>query len=992
MALNVEQLKFLAALYDRWFVANADVRSAITREAEAQGSEFVRAFDAMVKRASALVTEATWSPIPEAMRDAAIAASRTDADTSRAAASLDQAPPPRAPGQHVGPYRLIKEIGRGGMGVVWLAARADGQHERQVALKMPLLENLNWLLAARFARERNILASLEHPGIARLYDAGVDSETQPYIALEYVVGVPINDYVRDRALTPEATAQLFTKVIHAVSHAHAQLVIHRDIKPTNILVDGKGDPHLLDFGIAKLLDDEDSMSAESTQLTRLSGRALTLDYASPEQVNGQTLGTASDVYALGVVLYELLTGNKPYTPKGPTRRDLELAICEQEPTKPSDRLMLTGTSEAGKTARRVRGDLDTVVLKALKKDPRQRYATALAFADDLKRYLAFEPITAKPDSEWYRITKFVRRNRVAMVGVTMLLLTGAAGVISTLWHADRATQEAARANVEAAQKVAASKRATAVSEFLSEIFLKNTLYQKDPKQAQSITAMTLLESGIARAESSLKDEPETLYEVLKLLQELTINLGRRNDELRIAKKLFELAKSRETQRASDVVKSGVNLANAQFIESTHADAERTLAEVATYLDRARAEGWTGESSYYFVKAMVISPRDFEQAVALYEAAERLERPKVAQLTMSDRNWRNYVASATTLASALAWVGRSAEADEVLLRVETHVNKGGAEAWLFQARVASMRGHVQSITGRPAEGVASIERALEAYRAHGQGEHWQALRTRALMLEPLSLLGRWQDARDAAATVLEHPVLDKADSDVFNQWSMMQAVLMRDRGEITHACRSMRAALPTADKPTHRVAVLNEFGPIIVATCAQSRTTSDHRFARALFDAELTLSMAKARLGKKRGRDHYLNAGAALEIASGRFSAARSQLTDEFQDERFDDRVLIADRLPLLLRWCEASDTVNDARTCEALTERALSAAAAQSDFPKLPPLYAAIRYARADALARIGRRDEARAEARRALAMSEVSESPLSENTARLRVLLKRLS
>jgi serine/threonine protein kinase len=326
MAITVEQLRELAQLYDQWQAALAlppDALAAeldrLQRAAALRGEDFANAFAAMIADADADSGATTLPPLTDSARMAAVAASISSPGTiTKPPLSLDVPPPPREAGNHVGPYRLIKEIGRGGMGVVWLAARADGQHERQVALKMPLVENLNWLLAARFARERNILASLEHPGIARLYDAGVDSETQPYIALEYVVGVPINDYVRDNSLKPEATVALFTKVINAVSHAHAQLVIHRDIKPTNILVDAKGEPHLLDFGIAKLLDDEDSMSADATQLTRMSGRALTLDYASPEQVNGQTLGTASDVYALGVVLYELLTGNKPYAPKGPT--------------------------------------------------------------------------------------------------------------------------------------------------------------------------------------------------------------------------------------------------------------------------------------------------------------------------------------------------------------------------------------------------------------------------------------------------------------------------------------------------------------------------------------------------------------------------------------------------------------------------------------------------------------------------------------------------
>ncbi len=445
MALSTDQLKRLSRLYDRWQSGDATARAGVQREVDASGTDVARAFALMFARADTEAAATLLPPIPKAMRDAAVLAvgeSGSGAATGQRVTDTAPAPfnttlsgalnmPTREPGQHVGPYRLIKELGRGGMGVVWLAERADGQHHRQVALKMPLVENLNWLLAARFARERNILASLEHPGIARLYDAGVDQadrNAQPYIAIEYVQGQPINTYVREHKLKPEVIVRLFTRVIEAVAHAHAQLVIHRDIKPSNILVDAKGEPHLLDFGIAKLLDDEDSQSADATQLTKLSGRALTLDYASPEQVTNAPLGVASDVYALGVVLYELLTGSRPYQPKGPTRRDLELAIREQEPSKPSDHLLGTGDSESGKSARRMRGDLDTIVLKALRKDAKQRYATAQAFADDLKRYLGFEPIAARPQGVVYRVGKYAQRHRLAItstfLGLAVLLTVG----------------------------------------------------------------------------------------------------------------------------------------------------------------------------------------------------------------------------------------------------------------------------------------------------------------------------------------------------------------------------------------------------------------------------------------------------------------------------------------------------------------------------------------------------------------------------------------
>src|SRR5450432_397664 len=229
-----------------------------------------------------------------------------------------------APDDAVGPYRLLSELGRGGMGAVWLAERADAQPRRKIALKLP---HIGWApgLAARLARERDILASLEHPNIARLYDAGVDQFGRPYLALEYVDGVPIDRYCQSRALPLRARLQLVRQVAAAVGHAHARLVVHRDLKPSNILVTASGEVRLLDFGIAKLLQDDDT--SDATDLTRQSGRALTPDYASPEQIRGETIGTPSDVYSLGVVAYELLAQVRPYRLKATAGGGLAEAIA-----------------------------------------------------------------------------------------------------------------------------------------------------------------------------------------------------------------------------------------------------------------------------------------------------------------------------------------------------------------------------------------------------------------------------------------------------------------------------------------------------------------------------------------------------------------------------------------------------------------------------------------------------------------------------------------
>ena len=527
MQLSPEQLRELGRLADQWLDSDAATREQLQRSAVNGGEQFAHAFEVMVAHLDHSVADTTLSQIPSAMRDAALSASMRSSgnavdehasESAQPSTVFDgaAAPPERTPGQHIGPYRLIKELGRGGMGLVWLAERADGQHTRQVALKMPLVENLNWLLAARFARERNILASLEHPGIARLYDAGVDNQhhsTQPYIAIEYVQGQPITTYVKENKLKPEATVQLFTKVIEAVAHAHTQLIIHRDIKPSNILVDAKGEPHLLDFGIAKLLDDEDNNAADATQLTKLSGRALTLDYASPEQVNNASLGTASDVYSLGVVLYELLTGTRPYHPKGPARRDLEQAILDQDPQKPSDQLLThsthTGNSESGKSARRMRGDLDTIVLKALRKDPKQRYVTAQAFADDLKRYIAFEPIAAKPDDAWYRVTRFVRRHRWAVA------LVASAAVSLAVF------------SVLIARESAMHRRTT---EFLLQALTPTSYYTDGGGVLSHAELLKRAADGVTKR---FADSPRAASELYEAIGESLFNLGAHEDAFQV---------------------------------------------------------------------------------------------------------------------------------------------------------------------------------------------------------------------------------------------------------------------------------------------------------------------------------------------------------------------------------------------------------------------------------------------------------------------------
>jgi eukaryotic-like serine/threonine-protein kinase len=344
-------------------------------------------------------------------------------------------------GKQFGPYRVLSLLGRGGMGSVWLAERSDGLFK--VALKLVHSALVNAVTAERFAREREILASLSHPNIARLLDAGIADDGQPYLALEYIVGTPIATYCDERSRSLAQRLALFQQVLAAVQYAHGHLVIHRDLKSSNILVSEDGQVHLLDFGIAKLLGDG---QARETELTQLGGRALTPDFAAPEQILGHAVSTAADVYSLGVLLYGLLTAERPYRLKLESRGALEQAILESDPVPPS-RAALTESAAANRvtTVRKLtatlQGDLDTIVLKALKKIPADRYTTVNAFAQDIGRYLAGEPVLAQRDTLHYRALKFTRRHWVGIGVGSALLLTLLAGLAATTYEARIAARQ-----------------------------------------------------------------------------------------------------------------------------------------------------------------------------------------------------------------------------------------------------------------------------------------------------------------------------------------------------------------------------------------------------------------------------------------------------------------------------------------------------------------------------------------------------------------------
>jgi eukaryotic-like serine/threonine-protein kinase len=434
-------------------------------------------------------------------------------------ASLDSLS--RKPNDEVGPYRLVSLLGEGGMGQVWLALRSDGLYERRVALKLLRSGISDAGLRQRFTRERQILARLAHAHIARLLDAGVTVDGQPYLALDYVNGEPITDFVRRQPMELGQRLNLFMQVCDAVSHAHSNLIIHRDLKPSNILVTPSNEVKLLDFGIAKLLD----TSGESKQhdITQTGHRTFTLHYAAPEQLRGEVISTTTDVYALGVVLYEMLAGCKPHTPTRKTDAAWEEAVLKEEPIKPSVALQknkaLMQQADNKHIAKQLVDDLDTIILKALSKEPELRYASVEVFKQDLVRYLDGQPVLAKSDSFGYRLKKYVQRHTLAIgVGASVTTLLLSALAVMT-WQAHRAEQDASRAE--------------ALQGFVVALFENsggNSRYSED------LNVRELLESGARRADNELANQPIARAELLGLLAQLRSGLGDDREALALLEK------------------------------------------------------------------------------------------------------------------------------------------------------------------------------------------------------------------------------------------------------------------------------------------------------------------------------------------------------------------------------------------------------------------------------------------------------------------------
>jgi len=572
-------------------------------------------------------------------------------------AALAEVGQPAGTGERFGPYRVQRELGHGGMGAVYLAERVDGQFEQSVALKLVRDPSGSGNLVERFLRERRILARLTHPNIARLLDGGVADDGRPFLAMEYVDGTPIIAYCDQRRLGIDARLRLFLDACEAVAYAHRSLVVHRDLKPSNILVSDDGRVKLLDFGIAKLL--EPDTDVDTPTLTVAGFQMLTPEYAAPEQVRGESVTTATDVYGLGAVLYELLSGYRPHHFQDRTLAGVERVLSGTTPEPPSttttrgDAGESVGGSAGSRThaavaaardvtpqqlRRRLAGDLDAIVLTALRYEPERRYASAEALAGDLRRHLARRPVTARRDSALYRFRRFVRRNRVGVAASSVAVAAMVAGLIGTTWQARAASRHALRAD--------------RVRQFVVGLF---EAADPDRSRGDTITARGLLDRGTERLESELEAEPAVRADMLGVLGKIYQKLGLYDQARPLLEEARKVREELAGPRDLETAQSTADLASLLYDQGEYAAAE----ELARAVLRVRGELLgPGDTLVAVGMASLAAILDQEGALA---AADSLYRESLA--INRRRGSRSAIAgSLSDLGVALWREGKYAEAE------------------------------------------------------------------------------------------------------------------------------------------------------------------------------------------------------------------------------------------------------------------------------------------------------------------------------------------
>jgi eukaryotic-like serine/threonine-protein kinase len=694
---------------------------------------------------------------------------------------------PGLAGQTIGPYTLISQIGQGGMGSVWLAERSDGRFERRVAVKFLSVALAGRGGEERFKREGSILGRLAHEHIAELVDAGVSPAGQPYLVLEYVEGDHIDRYCDERMLDVEARVRLFLDVLVAVAHAHSNLIVHRDLKPSNVLVSKDGQVKLLDFGIAKLLEGE-GQGGEATLLTVEGGRAMTPEYAAPEQVTGAPVTTATDVYALGVLLYVLLTGQHPAGMGTHSPADLMKAIMDTEPRRLSDIVTPTKADAAAVTSnaarrtttpdklrRLLRGDLDTIVAKALKKNPQERYASVTALADDLRRYLRHEPISARPDTIAYRAGKFVRRNRAAVALAALAFAATMAGVAGTL-------AQARRTRVQRDFAFGQLARAEAVND------LNSFLLSDAAPSGKPFTVNELLERAERIVERQHGNDASRV--------ELLISIGR------------QYSTQDEDAKARRVIEEAYQISRGLADRSTRAQASCALGSVLSHADDPkRAELLIQEGlrelpnePQYALDRMFCLLRGSEVARNTGEAQEGIARVQAAHRALKQTPFDPEMLELRVfmdLAEAYREAGQFREAIGAFEQASVRLAALGRDDTETAGTLFNNWALALYQIGRPLEAERIYRRAIDISRADQseQGVSPMLLNNYAATLHELA---RFDEASGYAERAYAK-ARQAGDEVVTNQSLLMRARIYRDRHDLTRAAAMLAEVEPRLRK-------------------------------------------------------------------------------------------------------------------------------------------------------------------------------------------------
>ena len=778
------------------------------------------------------------------------------------AAPAELSPPTSLAGYRIGTYTLDRAIGQGGMGTVWLAHRSDGRYEGQVAVKLLNLALLDPVGSERFRREGTALARLTHPNIARLIDAGVTEEGQPFLVLEYVEGQRIDGYCAERQLAPDRRLQLFLQVLGAVGHAHANLVVHRDLKPSNILVTADGTVKLLDFGIAKLL--AEGGVAERTELTDVGGAPLTPEYAAPEQAQGRPVTTGSDIYSLGVLLYLLLAGRHPTGHGCHSVGEHLRALADTEPPRLS-------SVAAARLRRLYRGDLDNILAKALKKHPEERYATVQEFGDDLQRYLQHEPVRARADSLKYRFGKFVRRNRAALAVVLaiMVLLAGAAV---------RERQLRAQAEREA-------QKAGAVEQYLVGVFGAADPFASSERDASKITARDLLDRGAQRIDTALALDPDVraelrgalgrVYASLSLYDAATVQLRRSLDERR----------SLYGPRHPAVAEAMDQLGQALFWQGQVTDAD-TLLRAALALRReyfGNGSDTTAESLDHL--AELLRGRDD------FAAAEPIQREALSiRRSLHGDDDLRVATTRQGLADLLHAEGKDVDALPIYREaLAVRLRRLGADHPTTAETVQALAS-AQEYLGNFAPAETLYRQALAAQRKSLGQSHRSVATTLNNLGQMLFKMGRNDEAASLLreALAIDRRALGERSDAVSANLSNL-ALVLRDNGELDEAERLLRQALANDRErygPEHN-SVGFDLNEIAVVLRLKGQT-----------DSAVTMLREAVRMSRKvMGPDNRgtlaitvhlgraLREGGKLREAEGLFREALSKLDPTNADQR-----------------------------------------------------------------------------------------------------------